>query len=232
MIRRSAIVTLIVAAAMALGPTAFAKGPLGAMIEGEGITGSLVIDEPGELGQGTAMSALVEAAGFFPLVFGDGAVTTDPPTKAIGKQRIVITWDLGGGDSVVEEIYHRAAGGPLAYVAPGQAFWEDTAAAAGGWFRLTGDIATPLIEFGVERDALAHLLPAAPPQGPETTPTAAPPAESASQPGPPAPAAVVSAAPAVEPARTVPVGLVATVAAVAAALGATAWRSRRRPRTQ
>jgi hypothetical protein len=117
MIRRSVIVTLIVAAAVALGPTAFAKGPLGAMIEGEGVTGSLVIDEPGEIGQGTAMSELVEAAGFFPLVFGDGAVTTNPPTKATGKQRIVITWDLGDGDTVVEEIYHRAADGPLAYVA-------------------------------------------------------------------------------------------------------------------
>lgn len=157
--RRATLLAALVVGLLSITPAAHAKGPAGAVIEGDGVSGALVIDKPGELGQGTPMSQLVEAVGFFELTFGESAkISKTQPTKAIGKSRIVITWDMTGGDTIVQEIYHHAEGGPVTYIEPGQEFWEDTAVVVGGWFTITKDIATPLTALGVDESAVSHLL--------------------------------------------------------------------------
>ena len=151
---RSIVVAGLIVTLLVIGPAAFAKGPSGAVIEGDGVAGTLVVNQPGEHGQGTAMSDLVQAVGFFELTFGDSkGVMDEAPTATLGKQRIVITWDMAADDVIVQEVYHHAEGGPVTYVAPGQGFWEETDETAGGWYRITGDIATPLIELGVDASA-------------------------------------------------------------------------------
>lgn len=232
MLRRSILVATVVAAVLLAASAALAKGPTGATIEGEGVTGTLDIDEPGELGQGTPMSDLVAAAGFFPLVFGDDTVTSEPPTTALGRP-LLITWRMGD-DEVVEEIYLHASGGPVAHVAPGQLFWDDTHASGGGWLRVTEGIAAPLIDLGVDEAALSHLRPDRAAEGapaPATTP--APPPGATLTPVPLQDGTVrTTTTPAPSPptaSRSVALGL-AAAAALGGAIGVAAWRNRRRPR--
>lgn len=231
MLRRTALIAACVATLLAAAPAAHAKGPIGATIEGEGVTGTLDIDEPGELGQFTAMSELVEAAGFFTLALGDGSAASEAPTSSLG-QPLMITWRMGDG-VVVEEIYLHAAGGPVAHVAPGQLFWEGTAASNGGWLRITGDIATPLVALGVPEAAVAHLRPDVDVAPAPVEPTTAHPASAATKrPTTDRSTALSSptAASAATGSRSVAVGLLAAVA-LGGTMGLAAWRSRRSPRT-
>jgi len=158
MSRRIASLLLLLFLFMLQAPIAHAKGPLGASIEGDGVAGVLDIRQAGETGQGTAMSRFVEAIGFFELTFGKSTqVATSQPTQTLGKSRLTITWDMGGGDTIEQELYLHAAGGPVSHVAGGQKFWENTTSTVGGWFTISGDIATPLMELGVRESAVAHL---------------------------------------------------------------------------
>jgi hypothetical protein len=160
MCRRVLQIGLLVVVLMSLAPAAYAKGPLGATIEGDGVDGRIVIDQRGELGQGTAMSRFVEVVGFFDLTFGESPVVSAvQPTTSLGKTRMTISWDMGEGSTIVQELYLHAGGGPVTYVAPGQQFWEEGWMTEGGWFTITGDVATALIEFGVDEAAVAHLEP-------------------------------------------------------------------------
>lgn len=232
MLRRTTLICALAAAVLLAAPPASAKGPTGATIEGEGVPGVIEIDEPGELGQGTPMSDLVEAAGFFPLVLEDRSAATSPPTDSLGLP-LLITWRMGD-DVVIEEIYLHAAGGPVAHVASGQPIWDGTATTSGGWLRISRDIATPLGALGVPEPAVAHLrrigVDAAPaptadvaatPKGviaPEATAT------------PPAAPSRTAAPAGSATSRSVTVGLLA-MAALGGAVGVAAWRSRRRPST-
>lgn len=153
---RGLTIGVLVAGLLLVIPAALAKGPAGATIEGEGVKGKLVVDQPGEPGQGTAMSQLVERVGFFELAFGQGTASlAQPPTNDLGKQRLVITWDMGSDHTITQEVYHRAQGGPVTYIEPGQRFWDDSTKTAGGWYRVRGDIETPLVQLGVSPDAFA-----------------------------------------------------------------------------
>lgn len=104
------------------------------------------------------MSRLVEHIGFFELVFGDSPKTlTEAPTAAIGKSRLTISWHMDGSDDVVvQHLYPYAEGGPVTHVEPGQRFW-DGHETTGGWFQVTGDIASPLVEFGVAEDVFSPI---------------------------------------------------------------------------
>lgn len=233
---RSIVIAGVLAVVMAITPAALAKGPLGAVIEGDGVTGQLVIDQPGELGQGTAMSELVEAAGFFELTFGDAAgVLDEAPTDTLGKQRIVITWDMADGDTIVQEVYHKAAGGPVSYVAPGQTFWEDTEQTAGGWF-VTGDIAGPLIELGVAAEAfeLPSVVDAKETEAEVKAPPVVDAAKGAAASSKDETGAAVAPqvqAPVTERTATsdTPIQAIVAVAAVIAIMGTALWMLRRRP---
>ncbi len=224
-------IALLIVAFLINAPAAFAKGPSGATIEGDGVKGAVVVERPGELGQGTAMSRLVEAVGFFELTFGESAkVSAGQPTKSLGKSRLVITWDMTDGDTIIQHIYHDAAGGPVAHMAPGQRFWADTATTAGGWFTITGDIATPLVELGVDETAVGHLLM-----------KKAEPVEKAEpvkkvEPDKPDPAVAVTAAAAptgtsslAESSGVDSALIVAAVLLIAGMIGVGTWMTRRRP---
>jgi hypothetical protein len=228
-----AFIASVAAVVLMMAPAVFAKGPTGATIEGEGVAGTIDIDEPGELGQGTSMSELVEEAGFFPLVFEEGSGLSEPPTPFLGRP-LLITWRMGN-DVVVEELYLHASGGPVAHVAPGQFFWDATHASGGGWLRISNDIAAPLIALGVPEPVVAHLRPdglanAAPAPG-DRTPAAA---REVITPRPIADrTADTSSEAAPSPAtasRSVAVSLL-TAAALGGAIGVAAWRIRSSPRT-
>ncbi len=149
--RRRIVLLLAVALVVVLQvPAAHAKGPAGGLIEGAGVDGVINVAQPGELGQGTPMSRLVEVVGFFDLTFGESKkVLTEQPTKFLGKCLITITWDMTERSSITQHIYLDAVGGPVTHVAPGQTFWDGWET-VGGWMVVTGDLATPLIELGVD----------------------------------------------------------------------------------
>lgn len=157
--RRFMLVTAVAALlSIASAPAALAKGPVGATIEGDGIEGMLEIDQPGELGQGTPMSHFVDELGFFDLVFGESAKKyAAQPTNALGDSRLVISWDMAG-ETIVQELYLEADGGPVTHVAAGQKFWEGTGTTTGGWKRVDSRIAGTLVALGVDEAAVAHLV--------------------------------------------------------------------------
>ena len=149
--RRRIVLLLAVALVVVLQvPAAHAKGPAGGFIEGTGVDGVINVAQPGEPGQGAPMSRLVEVIGFFDLTFGESkAVLAEQPTKVLGDSIITITWDMLERSSITQHIYLDAEGGPVTHIAPGQAFWDDWET-VGGWMVVTGDLATPLIELGVD----------------------------------------------------------------------------------
>lgn len=230
---RGLTILLLVAGLLLVIPTALAKGPAGATIEGDGIKGTLVIDQGAEVGQGTAMSQLVDSVGFFELAFGERKPLTEPPTRVIGKQRLIITWDMGSGNTIVQEVYHRAEGGPVTYIEPGRRIWDSTTT-TGGWFRVTGDIETPLIELGVSPDAFPNAAAAAVKSATDTQLEPVTNAESS-----PATAATPASAVAPPNGSAMPTGSTAdgraiagiavAVAVLVAAAGAGTWARRRRP---
>lgn len=186
-----------VAAVMVAFPLAsFAKGAAGAALEGQGIDGTLVVDQAGELGQGTAMSVFAERAGFFELVFGDGRVQDEPLIVDI-EPTIVVKWDMIGA-WIVQDLYFQKDGSVVAYVAPGQEFWEDTAKTVGGWMSIKADLIKPLTDLGVDVSALPQKVadrepvPAPKAETPAPEPAPAAPAPVPVEPAPVAPAPVAS----------------------------------------
>lgn len=238
--RRTTPVVLLVAVLMLHAPVAHAKGPAGATIEGDGIEGSVLVEQPGELGQGTAMSRLVEAVGFFELTFGKSPqVSAQAPTTALGKARWVITWDMSAGDTIVQEIYPDAAGGPVTHISPGQQFWEDTTGTVGGWFTITDDIAAPLVDLGVAEAAVARLIKAASPiskSSDELTPATVAEGVASTKKSEPTPGADVPLKTEVgvgsNPAGLDAALLAAVLVLIATIIGGAAWMRRRRPMLQ
>lgn len=155
------LVGLVAAAVLALPLAAFAKGASGAALEGQGIDGTLIVDQAGELGQGTAMSMFAERAEFFPLVFGDDSGQTAGQKEALvadgTKPTIVVTWDMVG-TPIVQDLYFLKDGSVVAYMAPGQSFWEDTAQTVGGWMPIRKDLTKTLAELGVNVTLLPHKV--------------------------------------------------------------------------
>jgi hypothetical protein len=157
--------------ALALVPSALAKGPIEASIEGPGLQSPITLGGagPDALAPHQPLMRLAEGAGFFPAAFGraswdDGDPRTkesDPmlpgrPSGALGP-RYDVTYLVPGPEGV-EDVLHQhlypyAASGPVSYMPPGQPFfgWRET---AGGWFR-----AMPV----VLRTLVAAGLPATPP---------------------------------------------------------------------
>lgn len=217
----------VAAVTFAIPLASFAKGAAGATLEGEGIDGFLVVDQAGELGQGTAMSLFAERAGFFPLVFGDETGQTAGQTEALvageTQPTIVVTWDMVG-DPIVQDLYFLKDGSVVAYVAPGQEFWEDTAKTVGGWMSIKADLRKPLAELGVDVSVLPRLAVTPPPAPAATVATPAPAPEPApavppaDEPAPaaPAPSAPQGGVPAV-PVMITALGLGLAAAAVAGA---------------
>jgi hypothetical protein len=152
--------------ALALVPSALAKGPIEASVEGPGLQSPITLGGPGPdaLAPHQPLMRLAEGAGFFPAAFGraswdDGdprTKNTNPmfrgrPSGALGP-RYEVTYLVPGPDGVEDvlqqRLYPYAASGPVSYMPPGQRFfgWRET---AGGWFRATPDVFRILVAAGL-----------------------------------------------------------------------------------
>lgn len=239
--RRRIVLLLAVALVVVLQvPAAHAKGPAGGVIEGTGIDGVINVAQPGELGQGTPMSRLVEVVGFFDLTFGESKlVVAEQPTKTLGDSVITITWDMLERSSITQHIYLDAEGGPVTHVAPGQSFWDGWET-VGGWMVVTGDLATPLIELGVDESVFRAETAAPAKKSPISKSEPAKTAPAKTDPGVKAPLEVTPTTVAASPAPSTPAsaapssGLGAGVVfaiglLLAAALGVGVWSRLRHP---
>jgi hypothetical protein len=226
MLRRLIAVTALaagmsVAAVMTLATPAFAKGPSQARITGPGLARAVVVSGSGEPGEQDRLASLALQTGLFTVMFGAGAdiggpaparLHTPPPKVSLGP-RYTLVYTVPGvtpqpGQQfgrVRQDLYPRAAGGPLSYTPPGQQGFGGPLTVAG---RLRGrpPLTRTLAQLGV------------PPPG----------VQAAQQTGRPAaahPAAAHQAG-----ARTPGWIIAPAVVIVAAALaGAALWLRRRRP---
>ncbi|HEY7703360.1 MAG TPA: hypothetical protein VID03_00850 [Acidimicrobiia bacterium] len=138
----------LLAAALTLIPLpAAAKEPVGATIDGGGLAGPIDPFTGGDGPGGRELMSLMSAARFFELAFQTSGAA-DPPTSETG-EAYTITWDMGGTEGIVitEKVYLWAEGGPLAYIEPGQAFYDIKT--PGGWMRASTELAPTLAALGV-----------------------------------------------------------------------------------
>jgi hypothetical protein len=149
MLRRPIIVTALAAlisiAAMAVATPAFAKGPLRAQITGPGLARAVVVSGPGEPGQVGLLLTLAEQTSLFTVLFGPGGslpgprlLRSEPQATALGPRYAVVYTVPGvppqGSEQfgrIRQDLYPRAAGGPVIYTPPGQRGF-------GGRLRVTG----------------------------------------------------------------------------------------------
>ena len=142
-------------AALALPSVAAAKGPDQATITGPGLDSPLSLS--GTEGSGD-LGLLVQEVGFFPAAFDQ---SPDPmldkrPASRLGP-RYQVVYRVPGPHSVADtlrqELYPYAAGGPLSYMKPGQRFWEQRT--RGGWYRGTTALKEMLVKVGLPAKAPA-----------------------------------------------------------------------------
>lgn len=182
MLRRPIIVTALLAGisvvAMAVATPAFAKGPLQARITGPGLRHAVVVSGPGEPGQTGKLAVLAEQTNLFTVLFGTGGNLPAPtilrarPSAATLGPRYTIVYTVPGvmpqGDEqfgrIRQDLYPRAAGGPVIYTPPGQRGFQQKLPVS-GWFRgtpqllrtLTGlGIPTRPVEPAAQRTGLTH----------------------------------------------------------------------------
>jgi hypothetical protein len=149
-VRIFAIAIAIVLAVLLAPATAHAKGPNAATIDGAGLTAPIPVDHGGgERG----LSTLIDQTGFFSATFRE---QPDPmldaaPTQDLGPM-LVVSWNVPSGqttaDTIRQEVYPYAAGGPVVYTAPGQSFLQSERT-RGGWYRAPAALTATLTQLGV-----------------------------------------------------------------------------------
>lgn len=187
--RRRFIVLTLLSAGTALAVTAavatpaLAKGATRASITGPGLTRPLTVSAQGEAlpGEGDTLSSLAEQTGLFAVLFGSGGGTPDepsalrtPPTAASLGPKYTITYTVPGvtprpgqaNGQIRQNLYPRAAGGPVIYTPPGQQGFGQPLQAS-GWLRGTARLSVTLTRLGVPVGA-----------SPSSTPRSATPAPS------------------------------------------------------
>ena len=194
MLRRLIAVSALAAgmsivAALALAAPALAKGPSQARITGPGLVRAIVVSGNGEPGEPGRLASLADQTGLFTVMFGAGADVSgaparlrNPPTEASLGPRYLVVYTVPGVPprpgqqfgQVRQDIYPRAAGGPVIYTPPGQRGFSGPLAAA-GWLQGGPQLTRALAQVGVpppgtpaaqptRRAAAAHP-PAAPQAG-------------------------------------------------------------------
>jgi hypothetical protein len=220
-----------IAVTVALATPALAKGTTQASITGPGlarpVTVSVAAGSEALPGQGDALSSLADQTGLFTVLFGpsigdihmpdEPSRLRTPPAAATLGPKYTVTYTVPGithapgqaSDQIRQDLYPRAAGGPVIYTLPGQQGFGQPLQAT-GWLRGTPRLTATLTRLGVPAGS---SLPSAP-------------GSAASVPAAPA----AGAAP--KPSDTAaPAWLIATIAsAVAIAIAGTALWLRRRPR--
>jgi hypothetical protein len=231
MLRRFIVLTSLaagtaIAVTAAVATPALAKGATQASITGPGLARPVTVSAQGEAlpGQGDTLSRLAGQTGLFTVLFGPGSGTPDepsplraPPAAASLGPKYTLTYTVPGvtpgpgqtDGQIRQDLYPRAAGGPVIYTPPGQQGFGQPLQAT-GWLRGTPQLTATLTRLGVPADA---SLPSTP-------------GSAASVPAAPAP----SAAPKPDD-TTAPAWLIAAIASsVAIAIAGTALWLRRRSR--
>ena len=155
---------LSIAAAMTLATPAFAKGPSQARITGPGLVRAIVVSGAGEPGQQSRLASLAEQTGLFAVMFGAAAdvggpdpagLRTPPPTASLGPGYLVVYTVPGvipqpgqQVGQVRQDVYPRAAGGPVIYTPTGQHGFGGPLTIT-GWLRGRAQLARTLAQLGV-----------------------------------------------------------------------------------
>jgi hypothetical protein len=228
MLRRFIVLTSLASAAAiavtaAVATPALAKGATQASITGPGLARPVIVSAQDEAlpGQGDPLASLAEQTGLYTVLFGPQIGIPDepsplrtPPAAASLGPKYILTYTVPEvtpgpaqtGGRIRQDLYPRAAGGPVIYTLPGQQR-SGRPLQATGWLRGTPKLTATLTRLGV---LVGASLPSAPGS-----------------------AASVPAAPAAAPKpddTTAPTWLIATiVSAVAIAIAGTALWLRRRP---
>ena len=153
-----------VAAVMTLATPAFAKGPSQASITGPGLGRAIVVSGEGEPGQQGRLASLALQTGLFTVMFGAGASIGGsaparlhtPPSQASLGPRYTLVYTVPGvtprpGQQfgrVRQDLYPRAAGGPLIYTPPGQQGFGGPLTVT-GWLRGRPQLTRTLAQVGV-----------------------------------------------------------------------------------
>jgi hypothetical protein len=143
--------------ALLIPATAAAKGPSEATVTGPGLSSALTIRGDGEGGNATDLGLLVEQGGFFPEVYG----AAGPYPLLAGKPdalgpRFSVAYVVPGGpstDTLQQDLYPYAKGGPVTYMQAGQRFWQ-TQRTNGGWYRGNTELRTMLFKAGLPKAAV------------------------------------------------------------------------------
>src|SRR5205807_6537100 len=162
-----------------LATPALAKGPSQARITGTGLAHAIVVTGSGEPGQPGRLGILAEQTGLFTAMFGANAsvpsltpprLRAAPPKASLGP-RYTIIYTVPGvsprpGQQVGrirQDLYPRAAAGPLAYTPPGQNGFGGGPLLVTGWLRASPRLSRTLAQIGIRPGARAVLPPAAHP---------------------------------------------------------------------
>jgi hypothetical protein len=169
MLRRLLTVTalaagLSVAAAISLATPALAKGPSQASITGPGLVRTIVVSGNGEPGEQGTLAVLAGQTGLFTALFGPEAsvpnqtsasLRTPPPKASLGP-RYTILYTVPGvtpqpGEQfgqIRQDLYPRAAGGPVVYTPPGQNGFGQQVQVT-GWLRASPQLIRTLAQLGI-----------------------------------------------------------------------------------
>ena len=144
------VLSVVAVAALVLPATATAKGPSEATISGPSLATPLKITGNGEGGWSTNLGILVEQGGFFPQAFGQSpSPLLRSKPGGLGPRYAVVYVVPPGDDTLQQDLYPYAHGGPVTYMAPGQRLWDQTT--AGGWYRGTSQLKSMLVKAGLPR---------------------------------------------------------------------------------
>ncbi len=196
-------VSMSIAAAMTLTMPALAKGPSQARITGPGLARAIVVSGNGEPGQAGRLATLAEETSLFTVLFGAvgsgpaPARLRTPPMATLGP-RYTIIYTVPGvtprpGEQfgrIRQDLYPRAAGGPVIYTPPGQRGFGGPLQGT-GWHRASPQLTRTLAQLGA---SLRSGTPAQHTRPPATHPAAARQAGSRTPGWLIAPAAVIAAA--------------------------------------
>jgi hypothetical protein len=177
MLRRLIVVTAVaagmsIAAAITLAMPALAKGPSQARITGPGLAHAIVVSGNGEPGQPGMLDTLAVQTRLFSVMFGWNATVppqappqlrTPPPTASLGPRYTIIYTVFGefprpGEQSgqIRQDLYPRAAGGPVIYTPPGQ---PGGPLPVFGWLRASRHLPRTLAKLGVPPQPGAQAAP-------------------------------------------------------------------------
>jgi hypothetical protein len=158
----------IVFALLVMPAVASAKGPDAATIDGKGLAAPISVKSE----EGSSIGRLADDVGFFPATFAQtpDPMLAAPPTTDLGP-KLTLRWrvpsDRPTVDTIRQDLYPYAGGGPLTFTEPGQRFFG-TELSRGGWFRASSSLLATLTRLGVPDRATLEAA-AAPPVPPAVT---------------------------------------------------------------